>query len=191
MILDILILEMDSSFTSSGTELNSSSDSGHENGFEIPTPPLAFSRNFSNVIGTLVWSYRYYHPNGDQEFLGDLFSSVHVIAHPLSRVVPSKWSSAQFIAFKTLSPEVSYEVHQSVRFALSMEQLSRSVYLSFDYHSHESHDVVDLLMQSELIQHVRAHCDLRQITSLFACYYLRDGHNCCEYFITMTNGGSN
>ena len=182
---------MDTSYASSGSELNSSSDSGHENGFEIPIPPQAFSRNFSNVVGTLVWSYRYYHPDGDHAFLGDLFSSVHIIAHPSSGVKPSKWSQAQFIAFKSLSPEVSYEIHQSVRYALPIEQLSRSVYLPFDFHAQENSDVVGLLMNSELIQHVRAHCDLRQICSLFACYYLRDGHNCCEYFVTMTNGGSN
>ena len=180
---------MDSSYTGS-SELNSSSDSGHENGFEIPVPPQAFSRNFSNVTGTLVWSYRYYHPNGDQDFLGDLFSSVHVIAHPLTTVVPSKWSSAQFIAFKTLSPEVSYEIHQSVRCALPIEQLSRSVYLSFEPFPREGdsvHDLVDLLASTELVQHVVAHCDLKRVHSLFACYYLRDGHNCCEYFITMSN----
>lgn len=182
---------MDSSFASGSSELNSSSDSGHENGFEIPVPPQAFSRNFSKITGTLVWSYRYYHPQGDRAFLGDLFSSVHVIAHPQSGVVPSKWSSAQFIAFKALSPEVSYEIHQTVRCALPIEQLSRSVYVSFDPHARDEHDLVDLLLQTELIQHVRAHCDLRQICSLFACYYLRDGHNCCEYYVTMINGGSN
>lgn len=178
---------MDSSNNSDMSVFNSSTDSGRENGYELPVPPALFSRTFSQVTGALAWSYRYFHPKGDLDFKGDLFSIVHVVSHPHAQEQPSDWSNAQMLAFGTLSPEVSYEVHQTVRFALPIEQLSRSVYVPLEHYSRIQHDLVGLLMATELVQHVVAHTDMKHLHSLFACYYLRDGHNCCEYYLTMTD----
>ena len=176
---------MNDSYGTSGSDMNSSSDSGRDNGYEIPIPPLAFSRNFSHVTGKLIWSYRWFQPRGDLDFSGDLFSVVHIIAHPYANVHPEKWSTSEFLAFKSLSPEAAYEVHQSVRCALPIEQLSRSVYIPFEPFAEIEHDLVGLLMGTELVQHVVAHADVKHLSSLFACYYMTDGHNRCEYYLSM------
>ena len=178
---------MDDSFVTSGSDFDSSADSGRQNGLEVPIPPTIFSRNFSRVTGNLIWSYRFFHPNGDTDFTGDLFSIVHVLGHPRAQIQPEKWSSSQNSAFKSLSPEASYEVHQSVRCAVPIEQLARSVYIQFEPFSNPEHDLVGLLMGTELVQHVQAHADVKNLYSLFACYYLSDGHNRCEYYLTMIN----
>ena len=182
----LIIFAMDESYGTGSSDFNSSSDSGRDNGYEIPSPPVSFSRNFSHVCGTLMWSYRWFHPKGDQDFRGDLFSLVHVIAHPFSQVKPDKWSDAERSAFRSLSPETAYEIHQTVRFALPIEQLARSVYIKFERYADPEHDLVQLLMETELVKHVIAHADVRRLDSLFACYYLTDGHNRCEYYLTLS-----
>ena len=176
---------MDESFVTGSSDPNSSSDSGRS-GNEIPVPPVSFSRNFSHVCGTLMWTYQWYHPKGDHDFVGDLYSVVHLVAHPFTQVKPEKWSPAEIMAFKSLSPETAYEIHQTIRCALPIEQLARSVYVPFEPYANPEHDLVQLLMETEMIKHVIAHADVRSLHSLFACYYLADGHNRCEYYVTLT-----
>ena len=177
---------MEDSYETSGSEMNSSNDSGRESGYDIPIPPVAFSRSFSNVTGKLIWSYRWFQPRGDLDFTGDLFSVVHIIAHPFSNVHPEKWSTSQVLALRSLSPETAYEVHQSIRCAIPIEQLARSVFVPFEPYPEIEHDLVGLLMGTEMVQHIIAHVDVKQLTSLFACYYMTDGHNRCEYYLSMS-----